>query len=286
MPDYHRPSTIDDAVGWLGAARAAGRAPVIAAGCTDLFPATERKTLPGDILDLTGIDGLRGISFDGGHWRFGATTTWTEVLRADLPPAFDGLKAAAREVGSVQIQNAATVAGNLCNASPAADGTPCWLTLGAEVELRSASGIRHVPVERFVTGPRRTLLAEGEIVTALRVPVAAGAGQGAFRKLGARRYLVISIAMVAARIECGDGLIMSARIAVGACSPVPVRQTSLEAALTGCPVRDAASRLDPGLVTPWLTPLSDVRADAAYRLEAATELVARTVCDCLPEVTP
>ena len=182
MLDYHRPGELDQALGWLAERAAAGDRPVIAAGCTDLFPATERKRLPGPVLDITAIRGLRGIDRNATGWRFGATTTWTDVIRADLPPAFDGLKAAAREVGSVQIQNAATLAGNLCNASPAADGVPCWLTLAAEVELTSAAGVRKMPVQDFLTGPRQTALRPGEILTAIHVPASGGQGRSSFQK--------------------------------------------------------------------------------------------------------
>ncbi len=129
-----RPRTLSEAISAAGS----GDRVVIAAGCTDLFPATQSQTLTGRILDLTSVDGLRGISRAAGGWRIGAATTWTDILRADLPPAFDGLKAAARQVGGVQIQNAGTIGGNLCNASPAADGVPPLLTLDA----RGGTGLR------------------------------------------------------------------------------------------------------------------------------------------------
>ena len=99
----------------------------------------------------------------------GARTTWTDLVRHPLPPAFDALKQAAREVGSVQIQNVASVAGNLCNASPAADGVPPLLALDAEVELRSARRARAcLPLGDFILGNRRTALQAGELVTAIR----------------------------------------------------------------------------------------------------------------------
>ncbi len=119
MDAYHRPTDLDDALRILAAE------PVrIAAGCTDLFPATEAKVLPGPILDITAVEGLRGITATDEGIHIGAATTWTDVIRGDLPPAFDALKLAAREVGSVQIQNAGTVAGNHNNPTPAAEGVP------------------------------------------------------------------------------------------------------------------------------------------------------------------
>ena len=134
MNAYHRPETLGDALALLA------ETPVtLAAGCTDLFPATELQELPGAVLDLTAIADLRGVCTTSEGWRIGATTTWSDLIAADLPPAFDMLKQAAGEVGSVQIQNAGTIAGNLCNASPAADGVPPLLALDAVVEIGRAS---------------------------------------------------------------------------------------------------------------------------------------------------
>ncbi|OWK20271.1 hypothetical protein AJ88_32385 [Mesorhizobium amorphae CCBAU 01583] len=99
---------------------------------------------------------MRGIAETDNHWLVGARTTWTDLIRYPLPAAFDALKQAACEVGSVQIQNVASIAGNLCNASPAADGVPGLLVLDAEVELRSAQATRHLPLQEFILGNRRT----------------------------------------------------------------------------------------------------------------------------------
>jgi len=271
---FHRPTELADALA------IAARAEVTpAAGCTDLFPATKTPVLPGAILDLSGVAALRGIARADGHVRIGATTTWTEILNAPLPPAFDGLKQAAREVGSVQIQNAGTIAGNLCNASPAADGVPPLLTLDAQVELASAGGTRRLALSDFILGPRRTALARGELLTAVLIPDAQG--QGAFLKLGARRFLVISIAMTAARVTLDGDRIAGAALAVGACSPVAVRLPAQEAALRGLPADRAAAAIDPGLIAPALAPIDDPRADAAYRAHAAAELIARTLAGAL-----
>ena len=223
---YFRPEKLTDALDWLSA-HASGNARV-AAGCTDLFPATSASRLDGDILDVTAIDELRTIEQSEQGWRFGGAVTWTEIIRADLPPAFDSLKLAAHEVGSVQIQNVGTLAGNLCNASPAADGSPGWLTLDAKIVLASKSRIRELPLADFMVGPRRTAIAADEILTEIRVSDSAARGLSTFLKLGARKYLVISIAMVAARLTIEQDRISQAAIAVGSCSGVPVRLTDVE----------------------------------------------------------
>lgn len=280
---YFRPQTLPEALDIL-----AGGAPRIAAGCTDLFPATAAPALQEPVLDVTAIEGLRGIAETPEYWRIGAATSWTDLICTDLPRAFDGLKDAAREVGSVQIQNSGTIAGNLCNASPAADGVPCLLTLDASVELASRAGCRNLPLSAFLTGVRKTALMPGELMSAILVPKTAGRGRSAFLKLGARRYLVISIAMVAARITECDGMIDDAAIAVGSCSPVAVRLPGVEAALAGQRTGHL-SRLDletlvtDNMVAGHLAPISDVRADADYRLGAAAELVRRAVLELVSQ---
>ena len=246
------------------------------AGGTDFYPAQGSKPLRDDVLDINGLDELRGIAEDERGWRIGARTTWTDLIRADLPAAFDGLKAAAREVGSVQIQNTGTVAGNLCNASPAADGVPPLLTLDVEVELGSAAGRRVLPLGEFILGNRRTALQPGELVTAILVPRAGAVGASSFLKLGARRYLVISIAMVAARVAVEGDRIAQAAIAVGACSAVAQRLPDLERELVGRGVDDVARAVEPRHLE-MLSPIDDVRGDAGYRRAAALELVGRAL---------
>lgn len=274
MTAFHRPDSLPDALALLAEGRA-----VPAAGCTDLFPATAAPNLPGPVVDLSAIADLRGIARTSDGWRIGATTTWSALLAADLPPAFDGLKQAAREVGSVQIQNAGTVGGNLCNASPAADGVPPLLTLDAVVELCSAAGVRRMPLSGFLTGPRRTERRAEEILTAVLIPDVAG--RGAFLKLGARKYLVISIAMTAARIVVAEGRITEAALAVGACSGCALRLPEQEAALRGLPSAEAPDAIDAAMIARALSPITDIRADAAYRQHAAAELLRRTVAEAL-----
>ncbi len=181
MGEYVRPSRLEEALSALA------RPHVVLAGGTDFYPARVGRAIDEDILDIGAIAELRGISTTAGGWRLGATTTWSELIEADLPPLFDGLKQAAREVGGRQIQNAGTLVGNLCNASPAADGVPGLLTLDAEVEIASRAGTRRLPLSRFITGVRRTALIPGELVVAIHIPKSARETRSAFLKLGARR---------------------------------------------------------------------------------------------------
>jgi len=276
MGSYLRPTELGDALAALG-----GRAPrTILAGGTDFYPARVGRVVDEDVLDITALP-LRGIDDRGDHWRIGALATWSDLLAAKLPPCFDALKLAAREVGGVQIQNAGTIAGNLCNASPAADGVPPLLAMNAEVELAAAAGERRVPLGAFITGNRKTDRRADELVTAIRIPKPAAGTASAFLKLGARRYLVISIVMVAATIEPGPrNQVARARIAVGACAPVAQRLGALESALNGLPI-DAglASVVCPEHLAQALAPISDVRGSAIYRNDAAITLVRRALAE-------
>lgn len=272
QPLYARPDTIEEAVSLLSADRWR-----LLAGGTDFYPAQGTRPIRDNILDLNGIAALRGIESTADGIRIGARTTWTDIVRADLPPAFEGLGLAAREVGSVQIQNTGTVAGNLCNASPAADGVPPILTLDASVELRSATGTRVLPLPAFILGNRRTALRPDELVTAVLIPSSSAGGRSTFLKLGARRYLVISIAMVAARITVAAGRVTQAAIAVGSCSEVAKRQTALEADLVGREAGPSLAHVVGEHHLAGLSPIDDVRASAAYRREAAREIVSRAI---------
>jgi CO/xanthine dehydrogenase FAD-binding subunit len=269
---YLRPSTLSEACEVL-----AQRPVQILSGGTDVFPVLVDRPTPDAVLDISGVAELRGI-VDDGEIRIGARTTWAEIARAALPPAFSALQAAAREVGSVQIQNVATLAGNLCNASPAADGVPPLLVLDASVELASRTGRRRLGLAEFLLGNRRTERRPDEILSAVIVPRERAVGRSAFVKLGSRRYLVISIAMVAARIATDPaGRVADAAVAVGACSAVAQRLTGFEARLVGRDIRESlADLLEPEHLA-QLSPIDDVRGSAAYRLEAARVLVARAL---------
>ena len=269
---YFRPHDLGSALKWL-----ADNDARVAAGCTDLLASTESQRLTGNVLDVTAIQDLRGISKDDEYWRFGATTTWTDVIKSELPAAFDSLKLAAREVGSPQIQNAGTLAGNLCNASPAADGVPCWLTLDARVELVSTDSKRILPLQEFITGPRRTECAQNELVSAILVPHHASRGRSSFLKLGARKYLVISIAMVAVRLVEDAGTITDCAVSVGSCSAVATRLTKVEGAITGQRLSQLSLPNLQELVEATINPIDDLRSDARGRLAAACELTQRCI---------
>lgn len=281
MERYAQPTSVEEATELLAA-----DAWVMLAGGTDFYPGLGEGPVAGPVLDISRIDALRGISRDEDNagWRIGALATWTQLVRADfLPAAFDCLKQAALEVGSVQIQNRATIVGNICNASPAADGVPALLVLEAQVELTSIHATRRLGLSEFLQGNRQTARRRDEIVTGVFIPDNAAQGSSVFFKLGARRYLVISIAMVAARIELdGAGLVKAAAVSVGACSVVAQRLSDLEDELTGTRPEGISSVPDVRHLD-CLSPIDDVRAPAGYRLEAALEGVRRALAACVED---
>jgi CO/xanthine dehydrogenase FAD-binding subunit len=274
VPDYARPQTLNEALRLI-----AGGPWRILAGGTDLYPGAG-SSLVGSTLDLGNMAELSGI-FHGQELRIGAATSWAAIARADLPPALRALQQAAWQVGGRQIQAAGTIGGNLCNASPAADGVPPLLALDAKVELASPGGTRSLALGRFLLGPRRTALGADEVLAAIVIPDAALRGQSSFVKLGARSHLVISIAMVAARLVIDGGHVAEAAVAVGSCGPVAVRLATVEAALIGASVASAADQVRYDDVANVLSPIDDVRATAQYRRAAATELVRRAVTEAL-----
>lgn len=273
MTAYFRPSSLAEAL----VIRA--RQPVtVLAGGTDIYPARANRVGWGDmrrddILDISAIAELKGITEEPGSFRFGALATWTEMRDAPLPPAFEGYRKAARDIGGAQVQNRGTLVGNICTASPAGDGIPCLLSLDAEVELGSPHGRRVVPIAQFIDGYRHTVCAADELVTAILVPKPPADARGDFVKLGARRYLVISIVMAAAVLAAdAAGSIAHARVAVGACSAVAQTLPELEQTLVGQPLAAAPDLVAAGHFAP-LSPIDDVRASGAFRTAAAVEVV-------------
>ena len=279
MGSYLRPEIMHDALSAL-----AERPYTVLAGGTDFYPAHVGKPVTTDILDVTRLASLRAITQAPDQWRIGATATWTDLIHAPLPNYFRGLKLAAREVGGVQIQNAGTIAGNICNASPAADGVPALLALGAEVELASLDNTRRLPLADFILGNRKTQLATNELLTAIIVPKWQTNARSTFRKIGARKYLLISIVMISICLETdANDIVTRIGISVGACSAVAQRLTSLEKKLIGQPRSSSMADLVEVSDLERLAPIDDVRASKEYRLDAALTLVKRALRELADE---
>jgi CO/xanthine dehydrogenase FAD-binding subunit len=278
---YLRPGTLDEALEALAHTRG-----TILSGGTDLFPALTGGQLKGPVIDISAIAELKGVHSSDSHFVIGGRTSWSELLAEPLPRGFDGLRAAAREIGGIQIQNQGTVAGNICNASPAADGVAALLALDAEVTLASRKGSRTMLLADFVQGNRRTMRQPEEILTAVRVPRRWENAASSFSKLGARRYLVISIVMVAANLVVGPNRrIREASVVVGSCSAKAIRLVELERELADTAVGAPMQKIVSAEHFSRLSPIDDVRATAAYRQEAAQTLVRRALDDCASKVS-
>lgn len=286
MTRYCRPTSLEEALALK--AQSAEHAPLtVLAGGTDVYPVRTQRAAwfepyPSDMLDIGALAELGGVEHGQQGTRMGALASWSAVIAAELPPAFDALKQAARQVGGVQIQNRGTLAGNLCNASPAADGVPPLLALDAEVELASLRGRRRLPLSAFIFGNRRTALAADELLIAIHVPPQSDVMRSTFLKLGARSYLVISIASVAANLALDhQGRIAALRLAVGACSAAPQRLTALELRLLGQAASPALAEAVTSADLAPLSPIADVRASATYRAHSALVLVRRALAGLL-----
>jgi len=253
------------------------------AGGTDLLVELNfDRSRPDTILDLTRVEELGQWSRNDGEVRLGAGVTYTRLI-AELSSELPGLAIASRTVGSPQIRNRGTVGGNLGSASPAGDALPPLMACRALVELETSSGSRLVPMDDFCTGPKKNVLAPGELIAAVRVPVASGPQQ--FSKIGTRNAMVIAVASFAL---CLDPANRSVGTGIGSAGPVPLRATEAERFLEGAleegnlwERRDelpqsAVSRFTQ-LASEAARPIDDVRGSAAYRRHALAIMARRTL---------
>ncbi len=256
---------------------------MLLAGGTDVYPAIEGGLRIPGLIDVSRVAALRGpIELRDGVWNIPALSTWTEIVEAELPAQFDLLKQAALEIGGRQIQNVGTIGGNICNASPAADGIVALLALNARLVLSGPSGERETALDAFVFGNRHIDLREGEVLRAIRVIDSPGRHASAFKKLGARRYLVISIVMVGAFLQCDrNKIVQEAAIAVGSCAGRAVRLPQWERHLIGRAVAEVPNILVDTLALTPLSPVDDIRGSSNYRLHAAKILV----CEALRQIS-
>ena len=271
----------------LAALAQPGGATVLAGG-TDLMPQTHAgRVRPAPLLlNIRRVPGLAGVTRDGDMLVIGALTT-IEDLRADddVQRAAPLLAQACERFASEQIRNAATLGGNLCNASPAGDTLTPLLALDAEVELASLADAgevrtRRVPIADFFAGPGRTQRSHDELLTAVRVPAAPPGQVARFEKAGTRIGLDISTISVAlAARRDADGRLHGVRIALGAVGPVPLRARAAEALLEGRRVDEALATAAAQAAADAATPIDDVRASAWYRRELVRNLTRRTIAD-------
>jgi carbon-monoxide dehydrogenase medium subunit len=272
--EFHAPASLEDAVRLLGAA---GARPL--AGGTDLIVQLRsgRAAAP-SIVDLKRIPGLSGIrrTADGG-FAIGAATPATALLAdAALAAAWPGVVEGANLIGSVQVRNRATLAGNLCNASPGADSVPPLIAAGARCRVVGPAGERELAVAEVPAGPGRTTLAPGEIVAEILLPPQTGAD--AYLRLTPRTEMDIAIVGAGAWLElAADGICSAARIALGAVAPTALLVEAAGAALVGTTLDDGALAAMSAACQAAARPIDDKRGTAAYRTAMAGVLARRAV---------
>ncbi|MDD3311442.1 xanthine dehydrogenase family protein subunit M [Pseudodesulfovibrio sp.] len=247
------------------------------AGGTDLLVRRRAGAVaPGVLVCLERVADLNGVEVLGDAIRIGAATTLTAILengaiRERLPL----LRDAAGAFASPPVRNMATLGGNLCTASPAADTLPPLCVLGAEAEILSSSGTRRMPVADFVTGPGRTALEPGELLGSVTVPVPGGGTIQHFEKVGRRKAMAIAVVSLAALLRVEGGVIAEARLAWGSVGPTVVRCPEAEALLAGRAPTLETFRAAGESVRRAVRPIDDVRASAGYRRRVAANLLLR-----------
>ena len=275
------PDRLDDAL----AALAGDPPPTVLAGGTDLMVEVNYGLRrPDDVLSLRRVPELRGWRRDGDAVVLGAATTYATLLAPEPAALLPALAQAARTVGSPQIRNTGTVGGNLATASPAGDTLPVLVAHGASVELASVDGRREVTVADFLTGPKRTALAPGELIVAVRVPLLTGPAE--FLKIGVRNAMVIAVANCALVV---DRPTRSVRCALGSVGPVPMGDPAAEAWVADRVDWDGGSAVEAAVAAEFgarmaaaSRPISDHRATADYRRHAVGVLARRALARCFP----
>jgi CO/xanthine dehydrogenase FAD-binding subunit len=239
---------------------------------------SQRAKRPPAVISVRRIPGLDRIDVGASAIRIGALTTLTAVIEhPTIQAEYPVLPFTARYMGSPAIRHLATVGGNLCNASPAADLAPVLLVLDAEVGIVGAGGVRRLALERFFGGPGQTALAVGEILAWLEFPRKHAGWTVRYERLDVRRAMDIAIAGVAVALCRDAARVAEARIALGAVAPTPLRVPEAEAALVDGGLEPGAIERVTELAMAAARPIDDVRATAAYRREMVAVLIRRAL---------
>lgn len=254
------------------------------AGGTDLLVRMKKKeTRPRALVNLKRIPDLAFVALEGGSLRLGALTTVARLLRStEVRQYFPALYQAARVMASPQIRELATVGGNICNASPAADLVPPLVAAGAAVRLVGEDGVRVVPLEELFRGPREADVAPTEILTEIMLPLPAPGSQAVYLKHGLRRAHELALVGVAVFLSFdADRRAREVRIALGAAGPTVLRARAAEAYLLERPLTDQTLVEAGRLAAEAARPIDDVRSSAWYRREMVRVLTTRALKSCV-----
>lgn len=272
---YQKVDSLMDATEAISASQ--GGAAIMAGGTDLLVQIKEGKIKPKKLIDVKGIHELNGLSVSGDTLSIGSLTTIRTLETSPVTAEKAALLAmAAARLGSVQVRNRATIGGNLCNASPAAEMAPALLALNAQAEIHGKAGARTVDMGEFFRGPGMTILSDGEILTSLKIPLGPIWQGAVYNRLSTRNAMDLAFVSVAVSLRLdGDGKIDQARIALGAVAPTPIRVPSVEKVLEGNVLSDEIVVESSELAAQACRPLSDIRASAEYRVEMVRNLCRR-----------
>lgn len=279
--DYHRADTLEQASRLL---TDLGDDTFLFNGGTDLLvEIRERLRRVRNVVDIKGIPGLSDIMYDETRGlTFGALVTVGRLERLALVrERYPNLRDALASLGSIQVRNRATVVGNVCRASPSADTIPPLIADGAFIHIYSRTNMRVVPLAEFFTGPGKTVLAKGEIVTGITVPPAGDNSGKAYLKHGRRKAMELSTVGVAVSLSMDDGVCSDIRIALGAVGATVLRAPAAEAMLRGTRLDAATVKNAADKAMEECTPISNVRASADYRRDMVGVLTGRAIKQAL-----
>lgn len=278
---FAAPKTLDDALALLAGRAARNEKTVVLAGGTDWF--VERHVAPPEtagtlplVVDVSRLDGLRGIALDGSTLRVGGATTYLEIRKdARVAARCPLLSAMARDVGALQIQARGTLGGNLASGSPAADGVTALAALDATLVLTSVRSARRVPLASFYTGYRKSVLAADELIEAVEVALPPGGSPFAWRKVGTRQAQAISKVAFAALAVVKEG--RAARLGLGMASVAPTVALLPATRALGLsrPLAEITDADVEKAILADVSPIDDVRSTAAYRRHVAVRLAQR-----------
>ena len=272
---YEAPETLDAALSLLE--RAGGTARVLAGGTDVLVQLRAGRIAPELLVDVKGIPELRTVSACDGGWRIGAAVTCMELIEHEpFAAAWPGIIDGVRMIGSIQVKGRATLAGNLCNASPAADTVPALMAAGALVTIAGPQGWRDLPVEQIATGPGRTCLAPGEIVVCFQLAARPSRSGDAYLRFTPRTEMDIAVVGAGVNITLdGSGVCRQARVSLGAVAERALLVPEAAAALTGTRVDEPALQRLAEAASAACRPIDDKRGTREYRIRVAGVLARR-----------
>jgi len=279
--DYEAPTSLADALELLS--RPGEIRPL--AGGTDIIDQLKNNRRNADlVVDLKRVPELLALDSNGSGLRIGSAVSCTEVHNFTAKNGgFDALSESSELVGSIHIQNRASVGGNVCNAAPSADTIPSLLIHEAVAHTASASGGREIPLIDFFAGPGQTVLEKGEILKELQLPAPSANTASAYLRFIPRNEMDIAVAGVGSLIEADPSskVVTKARIALASVAPTPVRAYAAEEFLEGTVIDEAAIDKTADLAVGAAVPITDVRGSAEYRKELIKVLTKRTLNICL-----